>query len=163
MNIVLIGMPGAGKSALGILLAKALGMEYVDTDIIVQKTEKRLLQDIIDNDGINAFLDFEERVISGLSFENCVVATGGSVIYSEKLMGILKQKSRIIYLHVCYEEIEKRINNITTRGIAMRKEDSLKGIYDERVPMYLKYSDKTIDCSNMDIERCVDEIIKSIG
>ncbi|MBP1993015.1 shikimate kinase [Paenibacillus eucommiae] len=162
MNIVLIGMSGAGKSTLGVLLAKALGMDFVDTDIVIQQHEGRLLQDILDNDGIEKFMQVEEKIVSELQLKNCIISTGGSVIYSEKAMNVLKQGGRIIYLHVPYEEINKRLINITTRGIVIKKGNSLKDVYEERVPLYLKYSDKTLDCSNKDIEQCVSEIIEKI-
>ncbi|WP_438348005.1 shikimate kinase [Paenibacillus sp. FA6] len=162
MNIVLIGMSGAGKSTLGVLLAKALGMDYVDSDIIIQQHEGRLLQDIIDNDGIEKFLELEEKIVSELQLKNCIISTGGSVIYSDKAMNVLKQGGQIIYLHVPYEEINRRLINITTRGIVIKKGNSLKNVYEERVPLYIKYSDKTLDCSNKDIERCVSEIIEKI-
>ncbi|PKM76019.1 MAG: shikimate kinase [Firmicutes bacterium HGW-Firmicutes-15] len=162
MNIVLIGMSGAGKSTLGVLLAKALGMDYVDTDIVIQQHEGRLLQDIIDNNGIENFMKIEETIISDLKLKNCIIATGGSVIYSEKAMNVLKQDGQIFYLHVPYEEIKKRLINITTRGIVIKKGNSLKDVYEERVPLYIKYSDKTLDCFNKDIEHCVSEIIEKI-
>lgn len=162
MNIVLIGMSGAGKSTLGVLLAKALGMDYVDTDIVIQQHEGRLLQDIIDNDGIEKFMEVEEKIVSELQLKNCIISTGGSVIYSEKTMNVLKQEGQIIYLHVPYEEIKRRLINITTRGIVIKKGNSLKDVYEERVPLYIKYSDKTFDCSNKDIEHCVSEIIENI-
>ncbi|WP_311764942.1 shikimate kinase [Paenibacillus agricola] len=162
MNIVLIGMSGAGKSTLGVLLAKALGMDYVDTDIVIQQHEGRLLQDIIDNDGIEKFMEVEEKTVSKLQLKNCIISTGGSVIYSENAMNVLKQGGQIIYLHVPYEEIKRRLINITTRGIVIKKGNSLKDVYEERVPLYMKYSDKTLDCSNKDIKHCVSEIILKI-
>ncbi|MEK3723202.1 homoserine kinase [Paenibacillus sp. FSL H8-0034] len=162
MNIVLIGMSGAGKSTLGVLLAKALGMDYVDTDIVIQQHEGRLLQDIIDNEGIEKFMEVEEQIVSELKLKNCIISTGGSVIYSEKAMNVLKQDGQIVYLHVPYEEIKRRLINITTRGIVIKKGNSLKDVYEERVPLYVKYSDITVDCSNKDIEYCVSEIIKKI-
>ncbi|TNJ64378.1 shikimate kinase [Paenibacillus hemerocallicola] len=162
MNIVLIGMSGAGKSTLGVLLAKALEMDYVDTDIVIQQHEGRLLQDILDQDGIEKFMEVEERTVSELQPKHCVISTGGSVIYSEKAMNVLKQGGQIIYLHVPYEEIEKRLINLTTRGIVIRKGNSLKDVYEERVPLYMKYSDQTLDCSNKDIEHCVSELIENI-
>ncbi|MNI22934.1 Shikimate kinase [compost metagenome] len=161
MNIILIGMSGAGKSTLGVLLAKALGMDFVDTDIVIQQ-HGRLLQDIIDNDGIEKFMEIEERSVSELQLKNCIISTGGSVIYSEKVMNNLKQDGLIIYLHVPYEEIQRRLINVTTRGIVIKKGSSLKDVYEERVPLYKKYSDTTLDCSNKDIEQCVSEIIKKI-
>lgn len=162
MNIVLIGMSGAGKSTLGVLLAKALGMDYVDTDIVIQQHEGRLLQDIIDNDGVEKFMEIEEKIVSELQLTNCIISTGGSVIYSEKAMNVLKQVGLIIYLHVPYEEIRRRLINITTRGIVIKKGNSLKDVYEERVPLYMKHSDKAVDCSNKDIEHCVSEIIEKI-
>ena len=162
MNIVLIGMSGAGKSTLGVLLAKALGMNYVDTDIVIQQHEGRLLQDIIDNEGIERFMEVEEKIVSEMQLENCVISTGGSVIYSAQAMKVLKQGGQIIYLHVPYEEINRRLVNITTRGIVIKKGNSLKDVYEERVPLYTKYSHITLDCSNKDIEQCVSEIIEKI-
>lgn len=162
MNIVLTGMSGAGKSTLGVLLAKALGMDFVDTDLVIQQHEGRLLQDIIDNEGIEKFLEVEEKIVSELQLKNSIISTGGSVVYSEKAMNVLKQSGQIIYLHVPYEEIKRRLINITTRGIVIKKGNSLKDVYEERVPLYMKYSDKTLDCSNKDIEHCVSEIIKKI-
>jgi len=126
MNIILIGMSGSGKSTLGVLLAKALGMDYVDTDIVIQQHEGRLLQDIIDNDGIEKFMEVEEKIVSELQLKNCIISTGGSVIYSVKAMNVLKQGGQIIYLHVPYEEINRRLINITTRGIVIKKEIVLR-------------------------------------
>jgi len=162
MNIVLIGMSGAGKSTLGVLLAKSLGMDYVDTDIVIQQREGKLLQEIIDGEGIDRFLKIEETAVSGLRLKNCVVATGGSVVYSEKEMSALKRGGRVVYLHVDFDEIESRLTNITTRGIVMKKGSSLKDVYDERLPLYTKYADMTLDCTGKDIESCVGEIRDTI-
>ncbi len=162
MNIILTGMSGAGKSTLGVLLAKALGLGYVDTDILIQQHENKLLQEIIDDEGIEKFLEIEEQIVSNLDLKDCVIATGGSVIYSEKAMYALKQMGRIVYLHVPYEEIERRLTNITTRGIVIKKGKTLKDVYEERVPLYIQHSDQIIDCANMDIEACVEEIIRSL-
>jgi shikimate kinase len=162
MNIVLIGMSGAGKSTLGVLLAKALGMDYVDTDIVIQQHEGRTLQEIIDKDGIEKFMEVEEKIVAQLQLENCVISTGGSVIYSDKAMTALKQGGQIIYLHVPYEEIKRRLINITTRGIVIKKGNSLKDVYEERVPLYIQYSDKTLDCSHKDVEHCVSEMIELV-
>jgi Shikimate kinase len=155
-------MPGAGKSTLGVLLAKSLGMDFVDTDIVIQQLEGRLLQDIIDNDGIANFMQIEERIVAGLSLHNCVVATGGSIVFSKKAVNALKLGGRILYLHVPYEEIRRRLKNIKTRGIVIKKGYSLEDVFTERVPLYRKYADKTIDCSNKNIEDCVNEIIKQV-
>lgn len=162
MNIILVGMSGAGKSTLGVLLAKALGMDYVDTDIVIQQHEGRLLQEIIDNDGLEIFMQIEEKFVSELQLKNSIISTGGSVIYSDKAMNVLKLGGQIIYLHVPYEEIKRRLINVTTRGIVIKKGNSLQDVYEERVHLYIKYSDKTLDCSNKDIENCVSEIIELI-
>jgi shikimate kinase len=163
MNIVLIGMSGAGKSTLGVLLAKSIGMDFVDTDIVIQQHEGRLLQEIIDNDGIDNFMQIEEQTVSELQLNNCIISTGGSVIYSERAMTALKQHGQVIYLHVPFEEIKRRLINVTSRGIVIKKGNSLKDVYEERVPLYIKYSDKTLNCSNNDIEQCVSEIIELIA
>ncbi|MFW6271319.1 MAG: shikimate kinase [Bacillota bacterium] len=162
MNIVLIGMSGAGKSTLGVLLAKALGIDFIDTDIIIQKSENSLLQEIIDNKGIEEFLKIEEKILSNLEIDNAVIATGGSAVYSEKAMNSLKKKGQIVYLHVPFVEIKRRLDNIKTRGIVMREGKSLNDVFEERMPLYQKYADKTIDCSDKDIEHCVSEIIKKL-
>ena len=161
MNIILIGMSGAGKSTLGVLLAKTLGLDFVDTDIVIQQAQGRLLQEIIDTDGIEEFIKIEEKAVTGLKLKNSVVATGGSVVYSQSAMNFLKANGRVIYLHVPYEEIEDRLQNISGRGSVIKEGKSLKGVYDERVPLYKKYSDITVDCTGKDIEQCVREILKN--
>lgn len=162
MNIVLIGMSGAGKSTLGVLLAKALGMNYVDTDVIIQQREGRLLQHIIDEHGTDAFMDIEEKAVTELQLTNCVIATGGSVVYSEKAMHALGQNGHIFYLHVPYEEIAKRLVNITSRGIVFKQGNSLQDVYEERLPLYMNYSDTTIDCSSKEMEQCVREMVEHV-
>ncbi|MDF1615865.1 shikimate kinase [Petrocella sp. FN5] len=159
MNIILIGMSGAGKSTLGILLAKAIGKEFLDTDLLIQKKTGALLQNTINQQGIKAFLDIEEKVIMSMKVENTVIATGGSVIYSKAAMNHLKKLGRIVYLYVPFDEIENRVNNIKSRGIIMRKGRSLKDVYDERTPLYNHYCDTVVDCSLKDVEACVEAII----
>ncbi len=161
-NIILIGMPAVGKSTLGVILAKTLGLQFVDTDLLIQKSQGRLLQNIIDHDGIDRFLQIEESVISDLELTGCVIATGGSVIYSEKAMDHLKKMGQVIYLHVTCEEIEKRLKNITTRGIVMGKGATLKDVYDKRVPLYKKYAETVIDCSGKDMEQSINTILNHI-
>jgi len=152
---VLIGMPGAGKSTVGVLLAKALGMPYVDTDLLIQASEGRLLQDIIDSGGIGEFLKVEENVVLSLNVRRYVIATGGSVVYSSGAMEHLRRDGFVIYLRLPLEQVEERIRNITTRGIAMRKGQNLREVYEERTPLYRKYADINVDCSGRDMETIV--------
>ncbi|MCX7921332.1 MAG: shikimate kinase [Clostridia bacterium] len=157
-NIVLIGMPGAGKSTIGELLSKILQMPFIDTDILIRERQNDILQNIIDGKGINEFLKIEESVVLSLDVENHIIATGGSVIYSEESIKHLKGNGLLIYLKLEYWKIEKRIKNLTTRGIAMGKEQTLLDLYNERTPLYEKHADITIDCSNKHISQVIEEI-----
>lgn len=161
-NIVLIGMSGAGKSTLGVLLAKALGKHFTDTDIVIQQKTGRLLQEIIDSDGVDAFLRIEEETVSSLELQNCVIATGGSVVYSEKAMHVLQKSGRIVYLAVDYEELVGRLSNITTRGIVFKGSADLQSVYEERLPLYRQYADICVDCTARGIESSVEEIIRAL-
>jgi shikimate kinase len=161
-NIVLIGMPGAGKSTVGVVLAKTLGMKFLDSDLVIQKRENRLLQEIIDDVGMDTFLDIEKEAVLSIDETRSIIATGGSVIFRKEAIKHLKKSSIIIYLEVDYEEIEKRINNITTRGIAKKKGATLEDVYKERVPLYKKYADVTVNCNNRSLEEVVEYIKDSI-
>ena len=158
-NLILVGMAGAGKSTLGILAAKALGMDFIDSDILIQRREGRLLSEIIAADGIDAFLAIEERVLTELAAENAIIATGGSAVYSEKAMAALAKDGAIVYLSLPYGEIAARVDNIVGRGVVLRAGNTLKDAYDERLPLYERYSDYTIDCAGKDIESCVNALL----
>lgn len=161
-NIILIGMPGAGKSTLGVLLAKSLGMDFVDSDILIQQREKRLLQDIINSEGIEKFMEIEENVLSSLDLTNTILATGGSAVYSQKAMMHLKENGIAVYLHVDFAEIEKRITNITTRGIVLKKGKGLFDAFLERKPLYDKYADIVVDCTGSSIEDSIRKLTEKI-
>ena len=161
-NIVLIGMSGAGKSTLGVLLAKALGKSFTDTDIMIQQREGRLLQDIIDTDGVEYFLDAEEAAVCSVKLTDTVIATGGSVVYSDKVMEKLCADGVCVYLHVDFEELSVRLGNITSRGIVFKNAGTLREVYEERLPLYEKYAHVTVKCSGKGIEECVNEIVTVI-
>ncbi|MDD1684486.1 MAG: shikimate kinase [Methanoregula sp.] len=161
-NIVIIGMPGAGKSTMGVILAKALGRNFIDTDIVIQENAGQLLQEIIDTGGAGAFLRIEEKAILSLHFRNAVVATGGSVVFSRRAMEHLKRDGVVIYLKISFEEMEKRLKNITTRGIVLVAGQGLRDMYDQRVPLYEKYADITIECSDEDFEDCVGSVVEQL-
>lgn len=158
-NLVLIGMPGAGKSMVGVLLAKTLRKRFVDTDLLIQETTGRHLQEIIDTDGVDAFMKTEEEIVLRHTFHNTVIATGGSVVYSPKAMAHLKSDGIVVYLSVTFEEMTRRLRNITTRGIVLHPGQTLRDLYDERVPLYERYADITVDCTGEHFEEIVHLII----
>ncbi|MFA5423237.1 MAG: shikimate kinase [Phycisphaerae bacterium] len=162
-NIVLIGMPGAGKSTVGVLLAKALGRYFLDTDIYIQAIENRELQEIIDEKGLEEFCRIEESHIICIDIKNAVIATGGSAVYSVQAMHWLARDGIIIHLDLPYEEIERRVTNLYTRGVVMEKSQTLRGLYEKRQPLYKSYAEITIDCGGKRHEDIVDEIINRIG
>jgi len=148
-------MPASGKSTIGVLLAKTLGMDFIDTDLLIQKSEGALLQDIIINKGIDRFIQIEQEIITKLNCTNCVIATGGSAVYGEKAMEHLKLNGIVVYLEASYEEIKRRLTNIKSRGIVFVKGQDLFSLYNERMPLYQKYADISINCDGKSIEDIV--------
>ena len=144
-NIVLIGMPGVGKSSVGVVLAKILGYRFVDSDLLIQEQEGKLLCDIMEEKGLEGFIDVENRVNASIECEKCIIATGGSVIYGEKAMEHLKEIGTVLYLKADYESINDRVGNLKGRGVALKDGQTLKDLYDERTPLYEKYADITVD------------------
>lgn len=161
-NVVLIGMSGAGKSTLGVLLAKALGKQFADTDLLIQQRTGRLLQQIIDTDGVDRFLEIEESVVLDAELHGCVIATGGSVVYSERAMEFLGRNATVVYLEVSFSELEARLGNITTRGIVFKGTNDLRAVFEERLPLYRKYADVTVDCTKIGIEASVEELLRAL-
>ena len=161
-NIVLIGMPGAGKSTIGVILAKSMLMDFVDTDLLIQKKYSSGLCDIINSYGIENFLKIENDVICDQELSNTVIATGGSAVYGDGAMKKLCGNGVVVYLKVEPQELEKRISNIHTRGIAMRDGTTIAGLYAERAPLYEKYADITVSCTCLTPEQCVDEISRAL-
>ena len=161
-NIVLIGMPGSGKSTCGVIAAKVMLKNFFDTDLLLQGLEQSRLQELIDSKGVEYFYEAEEKAILSLNIEATVIATGGSVIYSKKAMEHLRSLGKVIYLHLEYETMMKRINDFTTRGIVVKKGSTLLDMYNERLPLYEKYADVTIRCDNNTVEETVEEIVNSV-
>lgn len=144
-NITLIGMPASGKSTVGVLLAKRLGYSFVDVDIVIQEKTGKLLKEIIEEQGTEGFLKVEERINSELEVKHSVIAPGGSVIYGERAMEHLKEISTVVYLKLSYRDVKLRLGNLKDRGVALKDGMSLKDLYNERVPLYEKYADITVD------------------
>lgn len=161
-NIVLIGMPGSGKSTVGVLLAKALGYSFIDTDLIISRLAEKPLQKILNEDGLDCFLEFEEKVGAELECDHTVVATGGSMVLSDKAMQNLKANGQIVYIEVPLDEIKRRVTNIKTRGIAFGKGETLDDVFEKRVPLYEKYADITVNFFDSTIEDTVDKIVNEI-
>lgn len=145
-NVVLIGMPGSGKSTVGVLLAKALGYEFLDVDLVIQRREGALLQEILDARGVEAFLDVEEEAVRSVDCRECVVAPGGSAVCRERAALHLKSLGPVVYLRVPLEELHSRIRNLSTRGIAMEPGQTLADVMAFREPLYEKYADLVVDC-----------------
>lgn len=158
MNIVLIGMPTSGKSTVGVVLAKKMGYSFIDTDLVIQEKEGRLLREIISQEGIDGFQAIENRINAEVNAERAVIAPGGSVIYGKEAMEHFKKTSLIIYLKITYEELELRMGDVVNRGVTLRDGMSLLDLYNERVPLYEKYADRVIDEKGKTLGQVVSEV-----
>lgn len=161
-NIVLIGMPGVGKSTLGVVLAKELGFEFVDADLLIQKREKRLLKEIIAQDGVDGFLKVEEEVNAEIEAERTVIATGGSVVYSQKAMEHLKSIGKVVYLKLNFDDLNNRLGNLKGRGVVLKDGQTLKSLYEERTPLYEKYADITVSEDGLNLEETLSNVLQSL-
>jgi len=158
-NIVLIGMPGVGKSTIGVILAKVMSRNFLDTDIYIQSREGRTLQEIINKQGIKSFCEIEKNTVLSVSCKNCVIATGGSVVYSNKAINSLKQFGILFHLYLPLSHLKKRLKNISSRGVVMLHSQSLEQLFDERLPLYERYADTIIDCTDKNHEEVINEIL----
>lgn len=162
-NIVLIGMPGSGKSTVGVVLAKILGYGFVDSDLLIQEQEQRLLSDIITEEGIDGFIAIENQVNSSIEVRDRVIATGGSAVYGAEAMEHLRQIGIVVYLQWSYEEIETRLGDLNERGVVLKEGQDLKLLYEERCPLYEKYAHITIDCEDLSITELARAIEKRVS
>lgn len=161
-NIVLIGMPGSGKSTVGVVLAKLVAKDFVDSDILIQQREKKALQEILDAHGHLHLREIEEEVILAMRHENHVIATGGSVPYSSAAMEHLQKKGVVVYLYADMETLYRRVDNYESRGIAKRPEQSMEDIFDERCALYEKYAEITVDCRMLGHDETAEKIVSEL-
>ena len=157
-NIILIGMPGAGKSTVGIVLAKKLGMNFLDSDLVIQEREGKLLSEIMNEKGLEGFLRIEEDVNADIRVHNTVIATGGSAVYGDKAMQNLHENGILIYLKLSLDSIASRLGDLKDRGVALRDGQTLETLYAERIPLYEKYADVVCDCEDLEIREIVEKI-----
>lgn len=157
-NIVLIGMPGAGKSTVGVVLAKRLGYRFVDSDLLIQDQYGKLLHELISENGVDGFLKIENQVNAGIQFTKSVIATGGSAVYGQEAMEHLKDISTVVYLKLPFDEICARLGDLNARGVTLRPGQTLRDLYEERTPLYEKYADVVIECHHKELREVVLEI-----
>ena len=161
-NIVLIGMPASEKSTAGVILAKMLGMDFVDTDLVIQQREKALLRDLIEEYGVEGFMEREEKAVLSVSPVNTVIATGGSVVYSEKAMRHLSSIGTVVYLKVAEDELLRRLHDIRERGVVLKDGETFKEMFDSRSILYERYADITIEEGSAGIEATLSEMLKEL-
>lgn len=157
-NIVLIGMPGAGKSTVGVVLAKKLGMSFADSDLIIQDKYGKLLHELIEENGVEGFWTIENAVNASLQLHRTVIATGGSAIYGGEAMEHLRKIGTVVYLKLPYEEIDERLGDLNARGVTLKPGQTLQDLYEERVPLYEKYAHLTVDCTDKMLRQVVHEV-----
>ena len=162
-NIVLLGMPGSGKSTVGVLLAKRLGKRFIDTDLLIQEQEGRLLSEIIKEEGLENFIAIENRINAAVEAENSVIAPGGSAIYGEEAMEHFKEIAEIVYLKLSYRSVARRLGDLTKRGVVFRPGQTLKKLYKERCPLYEKYADYVVECDGKKIGETLEAVRNTIG
>lgn len=161
-NIILIGMPGAGKSTVGVVLAKKMGYSFVDSDLVIQERTHKLLHELIKEKGQLGFLEVENQINASLELENTILATGGSAIYGKEAMAHLKEIGTVVYLRLSYRTIARRLGNLHERGVALKNGQTLEDLYQERIPYYEKYADVTIHCERKSIRKIVEEIAEKL-
>jgi len=162
-NIILIGMPGAGKSTIGVVLAKILGYQFVDSDLLIQKQEGKILQDLIEEKGIDSFLAIENQVNLDIETDMTVISTGGSAVYCYEAMMKFKEKGIVVYLQLSYDNIGHRLGSLKRRGVVLRKGENLLELYRERIPLYEQYADMTVNIDELDINEAIEKVRTAIS
>ncbi len=157
-NIVLIGMPGAGKSTVGVVLAKRLGYRFIDSDLVIQERSGKLLHQLIEEMGEAGFLALENEINASIDARHAVIATGGSAVYGEEAMAHFRETGKIVYLELEFEELQDRLGDLQKRGVVLKEGMTLKELYEERVPLYERYGDVVISCKGKGIRQIVEEI-----
>lgn len=161
-NIILIGMPAAGKSTVGVIIAKRMGYSFIDVDLLIHEEEGKLLKEIIAEKGIKGFLEVEERINAGLKAERTVISPGGSVVYCEKAMRHYKQIGTILYLKASYETIDRRLKNARSRGVVLREGQTLRDLYQERVVLFEKYADITVCEDGLRLDETIEKVFETL-
>lgn len=161
-SIILIGMPAVGKSTVGVVVAKRLGYEFIDTDLLIQKQENRLLKEIIDDEGIDGFLKIENQVNCDVQAERAVISPGGSVVYCQEAMEHYKKIGVVVYLRASFETINNRIRNAKNRGVVLKEGQTLERLYEERVKLFEKYADITIDEEGKELGETIELVLQNL-
>lgn len=161
-NLVLVGMPASGKSTVGVLLAKTIGYDFVDSDLLIQKHSGQLLSQILDARGVDGFIEVENDVNASIEVEHSVIATGGSAVYGGRGMEHLRENGLVIYLRISYEETESRLSDLHKRGVALRQGQSLRDLYEERTALYEKYADLTVDEDGRTPEETLGDLLQAL-
>lgn len=159
-NIIFIGMPASGKSTVGVVVAKRLGYDFIDTDLLIQKQEKRLLKEIIADVGNDGFLAIENQVNREVEAEHAVISPGGSVVYCKEAMEHFKEIGKIVYLKVSYETINRRISSAKNRGVVLKEGQTLRDLYEERAKLFEKYADYIVSEENLSLEETIDKVLE---
>lgn len=161
-NIIFIGMPAVGKSTVGVVVAKRLGYCFVDTDIVIQEEEGKLLKEIIREKGIQGFLEVEDRINAGIDVHHSVISPGGSVVYCENAMKHYKEIGTVVYLQASFDTINRRLGNAKKRGVVLKDGQTLKGLYDERMPLFEKYADITVSEDGLLLEETIERVLEAL-
>lgn len=159
-NIIFIGMPSAGKSTAGVVLAKRLGLQFIDVDIVIQEKEGKLLKEIILEKGTDGFLELEDRINSSIEADHAVISPGGSIVYCKNAMRHYKEIGTVVYLQVSYDIINQRLKNSKDRGVVLRQGQTFRGLYDERIRLFEKYADVTVCEDGLSLEETIDKIME---